>query len=376
MDFAFTDEQQMLQDAARGFFARHAPPGAARARLTDAAGYDPATWRALVEMGWLGLDLPEAAGGLGLGLVEMAIILEQAGESLCPLPFLASAGLAARAVLATAEADRARQLLAPILSGEIIATLAGCGREGVALQLDATLRRDGGGFRLDGAAGFVPFGHVADMLFIAARDADDPSALCLLHLAPDAPGLTIDRPVQMDLLRPEAQLRFDAVAVPPAAVLGAGPGVAAALRRVIDRATILTTAEQVGGAQRCLDLSLDHARQRIAFGRPIGSFQAIKHRLADMAMQVETARSAAYYAACLAQEGDDRALAYAATMAKVHGSDAFSQCAGDTIQIHGGIGFTWEHDAHLLFKQAHSASRLFGSSDAACQRMADLMELA
>ena len=360
MDFAFTDEQQMLQDAARGFFARHAPPGAARARLTDAAGYDPATWRALLEMGWLGLDLPEAAGGLGLGLVEMAIIVEQAGESLCPLPFLASAGLAARAVLATAEADRARQLLAPILSGEII----------------ATLRRDGGGFRLDGAAGFVPFGHVADMLFIAARDSDDPSALCLLRLAPDAPGLTIDRPVQMDLLRPEAQLRFDAVAVPPAAVLGAGPGVAAALRRVIDRATILTAAEQVGGAQRCLDLSLDHARQRIAFGRPIGSFQAIKHRLADMAMQVETARSAAYYAACLAQEGDDRALAYAATMAKVHGSDAFSQCAGDTIQIHGGIGFTWEHDAHLLFKQAHSASRLFGSSDAACQRMADLMELA
>lgn len=376
MDFAFTDEQAMLRDSARGFFARHAPPGAARARLTDAAGYDPATWRALVELGWLGIDLPEEVGGIGLGLVEMAIIMEQAGASLCPLPFLASAGLAARAILATADPDRARRLLAPIVAGESVATLACCGREGVALQLDATLRRDGRGFRLDGAAGFVPFGHVADRLLVAARDADDPASLWLCHLAPDAAGLTIDRPVQMDLLRPEAQLRFDAVAVAAADVIGSGSGVATALGRVIDRATILTAAEQVGGAQRCLDLSLDHARQRIAFGRPIGSFQAIKHRLADMAMQVETARSAAYYAACLAQEGDDRALGYAAAMAKVHCSDAFAQCAGDTIQIHGGIGFTWDHDAHLLFKQAHSASRLFDSPDAACQRMADLMELA
>jgi alkylation response protein AidB-like acyl-CoA dehydrogenase len=376
MDFAFTDEQAMLRDSARGFFARHAPPGAARARLTDADGYDPAAWRALGEMGWLGVDLPAEVGGLGLGLVEMAIILEQAGESLCPLPFFASAGLAARAVLATAEPQRARQLLGPIVAGDAIATLACCGRAGVALELDATLGRDGSRFRLDGAAGFVPFGHVADLLLVAARDADDPSVLHLLHVAPDAAGLTIDRPTQMDLLRPEAQLRFDAVAVPATALLGTGPGVAAALRRVIDRATILVAAEQVGGAQRCLALSLDHARQRIAFGRPIGSFQAIKHRLADMAMQVETARSAAYYAACLAQEGDDRALGYAAAMAKVHCADAFSQCAGDTIQIHGGIGFTWEHDAHLLFKQAHSAARLFGSPDAACQRMADLMELA
>jgi len=376
MDFAFTAEQQMLQDAARGFFARHVPPGAVRARLTDAAGYDPAAWRALVEMGWLGIDLPEDVGGLGLGLVEMAIILEQAGQNLCPLPFFASAGLAAPAVLAVAGIDEARRQLEPIVAGDAIATLACCGRAGVALQLDATLRRDGDGFRLDGAAGFVPFGHVADRLIVVARDPDDSSALSLLRLGRDATGLTIDRPTQMDLLRPEAHLRFDAVAVPAEAVLGTGSGVAAALRRAIDRATILTAAEQVGGAQRCLDLSLDHARQRIAFGRPIGSFQAIKHRLADMAMQVETARSAAYYAACLAQEGDDRALGYAAAMAKVHCSDAFSQCAGDAIQIHGGIGFTWEHDAHLLFKQAHSASRLFGSSDAACQRMADLMELA
>lgn len=376
MDFAFTAEQAMLQDAARGFFARHAPPGSARARLSDAAGYDPPVWRALVDMGWLGIDLPEDVGGLELGLVELAIILEQAGQSLCPLPFLAGVGLAAPAILAVAAADQSRSLLDPIVSGEVIATLACCGRAGVALQLDATLRRDGSGFRLDGAAGFVPFGHVADRLFVAARDADDPSMLCFLHLAPDAPGLTIERPVQMDLLRPEAQLRFDAVAVPAADLLASGPGVAAALRRVIDRATILAAAEQVGGAQRCLDLSLDHARQRSAFGRPIGSFQAIKHRLADMAMQVETARSAAYYAACLAQDGDDHALGYAAAMAKVHCSDAFAQCAGDTIQIHGGIGFTWDHEAHLLFKQAHSASRLFGSPDAACQRMADLMELA
>ena len=376
MDFAFTAEQAMLQDAARGFFSRHAPPGSGRALLNDATGYDPAAWRALVAMGWLGIDLPEDIGGLGLGLVEMAIILEQAGQSLCTLPSLASVGLAAPAVLAVAAADQSRALLDPIVAGEIIATLACCGRAGVALQLDATLRRDGSGFRLDGAAGFVPFGHIADALFVVASGADDPSTLCLLHLAPDAPGLTIDRPTQMDLLRPEAHLRFDHVVVPAAALLSADASAEAALRRVIDRATILTAAGQVGGAQRCLDLSLDYARQRLAFGRPIGSFQAIKHRLADMAMQVETARSAVYYAACLAQEGDDRALAYAATMAKVHCSDAFSQCAADAIQIHGGIGFTWDHDAHLLFKQAQSASMLFDSPDAACQRMADLLELA
>jgi alkylation response protein AidB-like acyl-CoA dehydrogenase len=374
MEFAFTAEQRLLQETARDLFAAKGASAEMRRLVETNTGFAPPVWQQLAKLGWAGVMVPEHLGGLGLGMVELAIIQEQAGFTLYPSPLLTTVALALPAILAASDELQLRAILPPILAGERTVSLAYTGRAGVRDRIDAVLENSANGLRLSGAAGFVPYGHAVDSLVIAARTD---GAMTLLMLPRETPGITAERITYMDPTLPMARIRFDDVIVPRNAVLGALGEGSLALGRALDLGTILLAAEQVGGAEKCLALSLEHAKQRIAFGRPIGGFQAIKHMLADMVVQIESARSAAYYAACIADEAAGApALAEAASTAAVHCGEAFYKVAADTIQIHGGMGFTWEHDAHLYFKRARCSQRLFGDPAFHCERIARAMEAA
>jgi alkylation response protein AidB-like acyl-CoA dehydrogenase len=378
MEFAFTTEQSLLQDTARDFFEKAGGSANIRRVSDSAAGYLPEVWRELTAtLGWGGLLVPERLGGLGLGMVELAIIEEQIGAALYPSPFFATIALALPAILAAGDERQQRSLIPAIMAGEQTASLAFAGRAGVPGAIDAVIERRDGGLRLSGEAGFVPYGYAVDWLVVAARTGDREGGISLVLLPRESHGVVAERMTYLDPSQTVARIRFDAVAVPDDAVLGGLGNGDAALQRVLDRATIALAAEQVGGAEKCLALSLDHARQRVAFGRPIGGFQAIKHMLADMVVRIESARSAVYYAACVAdEEPGEAALAEAASMAAVHCADAFYRTAADAIQVHGGMGFTWEHDAHLYFKRARCGQSMFGDPAFHCERMARAMGLA
>ena len=363
MNFAFTEEQQELRAAARAFLAEASSSERVRAAMASELGYDPEVWkRNGSELGWPAVIVPEECGGIGLGAVELIALAETMGESLLCSPFFATVCLAAQAVLAAGDPAQREQYLAPIAEGQARATLAhaepGLAHDEVALEA----RRDGDGYRLEGAKRYVIDGHGADWLVVSARSpgsrGDD--GVSLFVVPGDAAGLTREPLPTMDQTRRQAQLRFAGVRVAASARLGDEGAGAAPLRRALDLGAIALAAECVGGAQRCLDLSVADAKEREQFGRPIGSFQAIKHKCADMMVKVETARSAAYYAACAAAEGAGD-LSVAASLAKAYCSEAYYHCAAESIQIFGGVGFTWEYDPHLYFKRARASESLLGT---------------
>lgn len=365
MQFAFTEEQSLIRESARDFLAEHGASARVRAAIATDRGYDEHTWRALIEMGWTGLPFPESCGGSGLGNVELAIVQQELGRRLLPSPFFASICLAARAVQAAASESQCAQLLPLLASGETIGALALTGRTGRA-GLDAIgveVTRNAAGYRLTGEAGFVVSGHVADLLIVAARAPGSRGAegVDLIALPANTPGMRIERLVMMDETRRCARLSFDRVSVPREAILGEPGQGAAGLERALQLARIALGAEQAGGAEGALEMTVDYAKARVQFGRVIGSFQAVKHRLADMMVLTEAAKSAVYYAAVTADERGAE-LPEAAALVKAYCSDAFLNCAGNAIQLHGGIGFTWEHDAHLFFKRARSSSTLLGDA--------------
>jgi len=365
MNFTFTDEQQTLAQMARRFLERNAGGERARKLSSDATGYDPAVWRRVAdELGWPAMIIPERFGGFGLGYVELAATLEQTGYFLACSPMFATVCLGANALLLLGNDEQKARFLPDIASGATTATLA-LAEEGSGQDVSA--RADGDGFVLDGVKRCVLDGHSADLVLVVAGDA-------VFAIPGDCDGLRRTRHSTMDTSRPQAELIFESVRVSAATRLGGAPSVAAGLDRVVELAAIALAAEQVGGAQACLDLSVDYAKVRKQFGRAIGSFQAIKHMCADMLVQVESARSAAYYAAWAASAGSED-LSEAAAIAKAFCSDAYYRCAADTIQIHGGIGFTWEHDAHLYFKRARADQALLGPPRAYRERVAETLGL-
>jgi alkylation response protein AidB-like acyl-CoA dehydrogenase len=365
MHFAFTDEQTLIHDAAREFCAEHGAPGRLRAAIDSSQGYDEATWRAIgEEMGWCGIALPVAVGGSGLGAVELAILCEQMGRVLLPSPFFATVALAAPAIALAATAAQREALLPGIAAGRTRATLAIANGDG-APGLDGIgprLARSKRGRRLDGEASFVIHADAADLLVAAARAPRSRGidGVSLVVIDPKDPRVSIERMTMLDQTRPMSRVRFDSVALGAYSVLGeageAGPALAAAL----SRARAALAAEQLGGAEASLELATEHAKTRIQFDRPIGSFQAVKHRLADMMVATEAARSAAYYAACAVDELPDE-FEEAASIAAAWCSDTFTGCTAGMIQLLGGVGFTWEHVAHLYFKRARAASTLLGA---------------
>jgi alkylation response protein AidB-like acyl-CoA dehydrogenase len=363
LNFAFTEEQEELRAAARAFLAEASSSERVRAAMASDLGYDPEVWKRIgSELGWPAATVPEDCGGLGLGAVELVALVEVMGEALLCAPFFATVCLAAQAVLAAVDDEQRTRWLAPLAGGHARAALAtaepGLAHDAVALEA----RREGDAYRLDGVKRYVIDGASAEWLVVSARApgsrGDD--GISLFAVPGDAGGLARRALPTMDQTRRQAELRFAGVRVPASARLGDEGAGAAALRRALDLGAIALAAESVGGAQRCLDLSVAYAQQREQFGRPIGSFQAIKHKCADMMVKVETARSAAYYAACAAAE-DAADLPVAASLAKAYCSEAYYHCAAETIQIFGGVGFTWEYDPHLYFKRARASESLLGT---------------
>jgi alkylation response protein AidB-like acyl-CoA dehydrogenase len=357
MIFTFTDEQRELAATLRRFLRDKSPSSEVRRLMSTEQGYDPQTWAQLAgQLGLQGLAIPEKYGGSGAGPVELAIACEEMGRALLCAPYFSTAVLAAQALLATGDQAAAEEFLPSLADGTVIATLAVCEDDGAWATdgLRTRARRSGDGYLLDGHKSFVLDGHTADLLLVVAQAEDGPA---MFAVRGDADGLA-RRPLEtLDMTRKQAALSLDAV---PARLIGAEGSAVGVVARTVRLAAVALAAEQVGGAQRCLDMSVDYAKIRMQFGRPIGSFQAIKHMCADMLLEVESARSAAYYAAWAAQDGSDE-LPLVASLAKACCSEAYFRAAADNIQIHGGIGFTWEHDAHLYYRRAKSTELMLGT---------------
>ncbi|MFZ0172546.1 MAG: acyl-CoA dehydrogenase family protein [Acidimicrobiales bacterium] len=356
MNFGFSEEQEELRKAVRRFLDDKSPSTEVRRLMETTEGYDPAVWSQMAnQLGLQALTIPEEYGGAGFGYVELVVVLEEMGRSLLCAPYFSTVALAANALLASGDEAAKSEYLPGIASGQTIATLAfteESGRWDVdGITMAAT--PSGGGWTLAGTKSYVIDGHTADLVLVAARTENGVS---LFAVPGNAEGLTRTALSTMDQTRKQAKLTF---ANTPARLVGEEGGAGPVLSKTLDLAAVALAAEQVGGAQRVLDMSVEYAKHRIQFGRPIGSFQAIKHKCADMLLEVESAKSAAYYAGWAAAEDNDE-LPVTACLAKAYCSEAYFHAAAENIQIHGGIGFTWDHDAHLYFKRAKSSELILG----------------
>jgi alkylation response protein AidB-like acyl-CoA dehydrogenase len=355
MDFAFTDEHEELRQAVRRFLENESGEVAVRAAMETERGFEARVWDRLAsEMALPGLAIPERYGGAGLGPVELAIVMEEMGRVLFCGPYLSTAVLAVGVLTTIADAAAQGELLPEIAGGRAIVSVATAGDDGRGAAESPPVHavRDGTAWRLDGIASFVPDGHSADVLLVAGG-ADE--GVGIFRVEGGASRLKRRLLPTLDLTRKLARLVFSGT---PATRISSADATAG-LERVLALAVTALAAEQTGGAQRCLEMATEYARTRLQFGRPIGSFQAIKHKCADMLVEVEFARSAAYHAAFRAADRDEELLV-AAHMAKSYCSEAYFHAAAETIQIHGGMGFTWEHPAHLYFKRAKASAVLFG----------------
>jgi alkylation response protein AidB-like acyl-CoA dehydrogenase len=360
MDFAFTSDQQLLKNSARAFLDEHCKPATVRSSWDDPRGDNGAMWKEMAQLGWLGLSLPEAHGGSGLGMVETAILLEQMGHAACPGPYWATMLAATALSEAGTEAQKKRWLPA-IATGEARATLAllngdlDWSPDAVATHAE----RSGQGFILTGQKRFVPWAHVADVILVPARG---PEGVTLFAVEPSARGLALSPVAGMDLATRWVHARLDGVPVAADAVVGTAGGASPLLAGLLRRGAVGAAAEMLGAARRCLEMAVGYAKVREQFGQPIGSFQAIRHKCAEMLVEVENSHSATYYAAWALDAGaDDRALA--ASVAKAYVSDAARKVCGESIQVHGGIGFTWEYDLHLYFKRAKALEAMYGDAE-------------
>jgi alkylation response protein AidB-like acyl-CoA dehydrogenase len=364
MQFAFTEEQNQIRETTRALLVATAQSAKVRAAIWTDLGYDRELWRQVAgEMSWAGIAIPERYGGSGLGMVELGILQHEQGRRLVPSPFFSTACLAAPIIDTAATESQKMHWLGRIAAGDVRIAVGLTGRRGGAgaESITANVHRSGSAWRLSGESGFVIFGHASDVLLIAARDSGaDGETIRWVLVDPTAHGVRIHRQVMLDLTRPMSRIEFDEVHVEPQAMLGVQGRSVADIEIALDRSRIALAAEAVGGAEYALEMTTDYVKQRVQFGRQIGSFQAIKHRLADMMVLVEAAKSACWYAACVADELPGE-LTEAAAIAKSVCCDAFFECASNAIQLHGGIGFSWEHDAHLYFKRARSVATLLGS---------------
>ena len=359
MNFAFSEEQEELRKTVRSFLDAKSPETEVRRLMETTEGYDSAVWNQMgAELGLQGLIIPEEFGGSGYGYVELGVVLEEMGRSLLCAPFFSTVALAANALMHSGDDAAKKAHLPGIASGATIATLAFTEPSGKWDEAGITMTATGsgagsGGWTLDGTKSFVLDGHTASLVIVAARTA---KGVSLFAVDGGASGLTRTALSTMDQTRKQAKLEF---AGTPATLVGTEGEGWKTLSTVLDLAAVALAAEQVGGAQKVLDMAVEYAKVRVQFGRPIGSFQAIKHKCADMLLEVESAKSAAYYGMWCASEMNDE-LPSVASLAKAYCSEAYFHATAENIQIHGGIGFTWEHPAHLYFKRAKSSELLFG----------------
>jgi alkylation response protein AidB-like acyl-CoA dehydrogenase len=357
MNFDFSDEQKQLKDQARRFLADKCPTQAVRAVLEGPEPFDRKLWQALAEMGYMGTAIPEQYGGLGAGYLELCIIAEELGRALAPVPFASSIYLAAEFLLAAGSDAQKKAWLPLLASGEKIGCFAHA--EGAGRVSPATIQLRASGNRLNGTKMAVLDGDVADFAVVTARAAggDQARDISLFLVDLNGPGVTRSTMQTIDPTRSQAKLSFDGAIGEPLGAAGEGWWLVSA---VLDRAAVLTAFEQIGGAERALEMARDYALERIAFGRPIGSFQAIKHMLADMYVTLTLGRSNAYYGAWALSTGA-ALLAEAAATARVSATQAYQQCAKNCIQVHGGMGFTWQFDCHLHYRRSNALALSLGS---------------
>ncbi|MCB8913528.1 acyl-CoA/acyl-ACP dehydrogenase [Rhodococcus rhodochrous] len=357
MTYVHTEEHDQLRSTVRAFLDQTSPEAEVRRLMDTDEGYDPAVWAQMGEqLALQGLHIPEEFGGSGYGYVELCVVLEELGASLAGGPFFASAVLAASAVMESGDHAARKDLLPSLADGSTIGTVAFADRHGrwdtSSDQTVATRTRDR--YLLTGTKSYVLDGSIADVVVVTAELDGE---LSLFVVSGRADGLTKDRLPTMDLTRKQATLTFNGT---PARLLGEPGDATAVLDRVLALACVALANENVGGLRAVLDQSVQYAKERYQFGRPIGSFQAVKHMCADILVDLEGAKSAAYFAAH--STADDQRLPIASSLAKSYTGEAYFRAASANIQIHGGLGFTWEHPAHLYFKRAKSAELLFGDS--------------
>jgi alkylation response protein AidB-like acyl-CoA dehydrogenase len=341
----------------RAFLDQKSPEAEVRRLMATDEGYDPAVWSQMAEqLGLQGLIIPEEFGGSGYTNLELTVVLEEMGRRLLCAPFFSTVVLAANTLLHSGDDAAKKEHLPGIASGDTIATLALTEESGRwdEAGVTATATRVGDGWALDGVKAYVLDGHLAQLILVAARTE---AGVSLFAIAGDASGLTRTLEPTLDQTRKLARLELSST---PATLVGTDGHGWTTITQVLDLAAVALAAEQVGGAQFVLDMTVQYLKDRVQFGKPIGSFQALKHRCADLLREIESAKSAAYYAGWCASELNAE-LPTMAAVAKVYCSESYFHAAGECIQLHGGIGFTWEHPAHLYFKRAKSTELLFGS---------------
>jgi alkylation response protein AidB-like acyl-CoA dehydrogenase len=369
MNFDFSDDQKQLRDQARKYLAEKCPPKTVRVVLDGKAPYDKELWKGLAEMGFLGVAIPEEFGGAGAGHLELCVIAEEIGRALAPVPFSSTVYLAAEALLIAGSDAQKKKWLPKIASGEAIGTLALF--EGTGNPSPKAVKLAANGGTLNGVKKPVPDGALADFAVVAARTGSSgrESDISLFLVDMKGGGVEVKELTNVDPTRGQAEVTFGNCKAEPLGAAGEGWSI---LSQVLDRAAVLTAFEQIGGADRALEMGRDYALDRIAFGRPIGSFQAVKHMLADMYVSATLARSNCYYGAW-ALSTNAGELPEAAAAARISATQAFQHCAKNNIQVHGGMGFTWEFDCHMYYRRANAVALGLGSlsywEDALIDRM-------
>ena len=366
MNFGFSEDQELLRDTARKFLDSECPTTFVRKMMADETAHSTELWKKIAQLGWLGIIVPEEYGGSGGNFLDLVVILEEMGKSLLPGPFFATVLLGSTAVLAGGSAAQKAALLPTVAAGNLLLTLAVAEPSGrydaAGVTLAATSK--GSDFVLSGEKLFVQDAHVADQLVVAARTSQGSSpqdGITLFLVDAKAPGVRISQLKTVDMTRRQCHVAFQDVAVAGSQVLGEVGKGWPIVRRVLDQAMAGLCVEVVGTAQKALDIAVAYAKERVQFGKPIGSFQAVKHKCVDMMVQVENARSLTYYAAWTVDENVPE-VGQAVPMAKAYCSDMAKTVTSEAIQVHGGIGFTWEHDMHLFYRRGLAAEAAFGSA--------------
>lgn len=368
MDFGFSEDQEMLRQSARDFLSKECPMTLVRKMMDDESGHSPELWKKMAELGWQGLILPEEFGGAGLTFVDLIVVLEEMGRVVLPGPFLSTVVFAGLAIAESGTADQKKKFLPRIATGDLVATLAliePSGRwdaDGIA----ATATPDGDGWKLEGTKLFVPDGHVAELLVVAARKPGSKGndGVSLFLVDAKTPGLRVSPLKTMDQTRKLSEVVLSGVKVGRDALLGAEGGAWKAIQRIADRGKVALCAEMCGGAQRVLDMSVEYAKVREQFGKPIGSFQAIQHKCADMVTDVDGSRFITYKAAWSIASGQPAGdTQMAVNMAKAWTSEATRRVVAHGQQIHGGIGFTKDYKIQLFYRRQKRAELAFGDAD-------------
>jgi alkylation response protein AidB-like acyl-CoA dehydrogenase len=378
MDFELGEEQVMLKTSARDFLEKECPKTLVREMMEDEKGYSPELWKKMADLGWLGLTFPEEYGGADSSFLDLAVLLEECGRALLPAPFMPTVVLAGHPILAAGTGEQKQKFLPRIASGDMILTLAFVETSGSleASDITVTATPSDDNFIINGTKLFVPDAHIADYFLCVTRtgnsqDKEDGITLFLVDAKKDSIQVEALKTMTGDKL---FEVTFNNVVISKQNILGEVDRGWPIMKRVLDEAAVAESAWMTGGARWVLETSIEYAKTRIAFGRPIGSFQAIQHKLSDMALEVEGATSIVYYSAWAISENDPN-ITMAASMAKAWCSDAYKHAVYDGVQIHGGIGFTWDHDMHLYFKRAKALEVTFGDSTYHREKVAQLLDI-